>query len=125
MLNLLVIRSANLEAAEAFYRALGFQFEKHRHGKGLPHLAAESDGFVFEIYPQLDKSTSETRIGFAVTSVAETIETLITLGGEIVSSPRQSEWGYRAVIKDLDGHSVELTEKCSKKKNSRHSNQPE
>lgn len=26
----------------------------------------------------------------------------------IVSSPADSEWGRRAVVKDLDGHTVEL-----------------
>jgi lactoylglutathione lyase len=108
MLNLLVIRSLDLKSAEIFYQALGLKFVKHQHGKGLPHLAAEKDGFVFEIYPQQDKPTHHTRLGFCVDSVARTIEVLTALGGKVLSSPRLTEWGYRAVIKDPDGHTIEL-----------------
>lgn len=110
MLNLLVIRSLDLKSAESFYEALGLKFVTHQHGKGLPHLAAERDGFVFEIYPRDDKPTHHTRLGFAVDSVAETVETLAALGGKVVSSPRLTEWGYRAVMKDPDGHTVELVQ---------------
>jgi hypothetical protein len=33
---------------------------------------------------------------------------LIEVGGELVSPAADSEWGRRAVVKDLDGHIVEL-----------------
>ena len=110
MLNLLVIRSEDLECARSFYQALGLRFEKHRHGNGLPHLAAEVDGFVFEIYPQSGKPTNNTRLGFTVKEIVETVKILTSLGGSLVSAPRLTEWGYRAVIKDPDGHSVELVQ---------------
>ncbi|MGE0708614.1 MAG: VOC family protein [Planctomycetota bacterium] len=32
------------------------------------------------------------------------------VGGEIVSEPEESDWGHRVVVRDPDGHLVELTE---------------
>ncbi|MDY6938635.1 MAG: VOC family protein [Cyanobacteriota bacterium] len=111
MLNLLVIRSSNIERAKIFYEALGLVFEAHQHGNGAPHFAAEEHGLVFEIYPLLKgKSTSATRFGFRVNAVEETIANLIHAGGEVIASPQPSPWGIRAVVKDPDGHRVELVE---------------
>ena len=33
---------------------------------------------------------------------------LLEIGAELVSSVADSEWGRRGVVKDLDGHIVEL-----------------
>lgn len=109
--NLIVIRSRDLARAEAFYLALGLDFVRHSHGKGPLHLASESSGQVFEIYPLEDesKSTSATRIGFAVPSVDEAYRALVQVGGSSVSAPADSAWGRRAVVSDPDGHRVELT----------------
>ena len=34
-------------------------------------------------------------------------------GAEVVTPPSDSEWGRRAVVKDLDGHIVELVTKAT------------
>lgn len=108
-LNLVVIRVADLERAAAFYRAIGLTFERHAHGSGLEHLAAETAGGVFELYPATPSQPvdASTRIGFAVTDVDAT---LASLGG--VGTPpggaKASPWGRRAVVTDPDGHRVEL-----------------
>ena len=111
-LNLVVIRSSDLDRAQHFYEALGLSFERHSHGKGPEHLAAElgPDGFVFEIYPANDKvgDTKGTRIGFRVGSIDNLINDLVTAGGKIAQDPHDSEWGRRAVVIDPDGHKVEL-----------------
>ena len=109
-LNLVVLRSPNIERAVAFYRELGLVFTKHAHGKGPEHYASEHSGFVFEIYPltQTQTPTTSTRVGFRVSSVDELLPKLRNLGAEVVSPPQDSPWGRRAVVKDLDGHSVEL-----------------
>lgn len=39
LLNLVVIRSVDLDRAEKFYNALGLLFERHSHGIGPEHLA--------------------------------------------------------------------------------------
>ncbi len=111
-LNLVVLRSAEMERAAQFYQALGLEFTRHRHGKGPEHYAAELGALVFEIYPRLPdgESSTGTRIGFRVVSVDEAVAALEKAGGRIVSPAKDSPWGRRAVMADLDGHRVELTE---------------
>lgn len=107
--NLIVIRSADMDRAAAFYQALGLRFTKHRHGTGPRHYASEVNGFVFEIYPLGSANpTTSTRIGFSVDDIDSTIEALSGAGGEVLSSPQDSQWGRRAVVKDPDGHKIEL-----------------
>jgi len=109
--NLVVIRSRDLNLARTFYEALGVEFTQYSHRRGPVHLANEADGQVFEIYPltENDVPTSSARIGFLVRSVDEAYKALLAAGGQAVTSPRNSEWGRRAVVADPDGHCVELT----------------
>ena len=109
-LNLVVLRSSDIDRAAAFYRQMGLLFTRHSHGSGPEHYSSEVAGLVFEIYPLAPKSqpTVGTRIGFRVDSVDEIVSQLAEIGAEIVTSPTDSEWGRRAVVKDLDGHSDEL-----------------
>ena len=51
---------------------------------------------------------SAVRIGFSVEDVDAVTESLHNIGGKVVSKPKEPEWGRRAVLKDLDGHTVEL-----------------
>ena len=108
--NLLVIRSPDIERAVTFYQTLGMRFQLHSHGNGPEHYASEACGFVFEIYPQLDEAsaTTNTRIGFNVDSVDAALEWLAKLDVDVVSPAKDSQWGRRAVVRDLDGHTVEL-----------------
>ena len=109
-LNLIVLRSANLPRATAFCERLGLQFARRRHGSGPEHFAAELGGGVFEVYPQAagGPSTPGTRIGFSVSSLDAAIAALHEYPGAVISPPKNSEWGRRAVIADPDGHRVEL-----------------
>lgn len=89
---------------------MGLLFTRHSHGTGPEHYSSEVSGVVFEIYPLTSKSQSTvgTRIGFSVDSVDQVVSLLSQTGAEVVSPPADSEWGRRAVVKDLDGHIVEL-----------------
>ena len=109
-LNLVVLRSSDIDRAARFYEAMGLRFAKHAHGTGPEHYASETNGFVLEIYPMTAKSgtTTGVRIGFRVDSVDELVTLLAKEGAVVVSPPADSEWGRRAVVKDLDGHTVEL-----------------
>jgi catechol 2,3-dioxygenase-like lactoylglutathione lyase family enzyme len=110
-LDLVVIRSADLDRAERFYAALGIRFARERHGSGPEHLAARIGSVVFEVYPQRDGSSSlGVRLGFRVASVAEAVEAALAAGGSLVSGARRTEWGTRAVVADPDGHRIELSE---------------
>lgn len=110
-LNLVVLRVADLERAVAFYRLLGFDFMLHAHGSGPQHYASEADGLVFELYPATAEqpASPSTRIGFAVGDVDAVASRLGgSVGARIVTAPKDSEWGRRAVVADPDGHRVEL-----------------
>ena len=112
-LSLVVIRAADLERSARFYAWLGLEFTKHSHGSGPEHYICELEGLVFEIYPrqtELD-STAATRIGFQIERLDATIDQLEQQGTSIVSPPKDSPWGKRAVVTDPDGHRVELTER--------------
>lgn len=108
-LNLVVLRSSDMERAAAFYSRLGLQFTKHRHGNGPEHFAAELGDAVFELYPLSPDgpSTLGIRIGFRVRSLDAI---LAGLGDAVIAPAKDSEWGRRAVIVDPDGHRVELLE---------------
>jgi hypothetical protein len=110
-LNLIVLRSPDIDRAATFYSTLGLLFTKHVHGSGPEHYASEVAGLVFEIYPQTPKSGSTvgTRIGFRVDAVDELVRLLVSLGASVIPPPSDSEWGRRAVLRDLDGHVVEIT----------------
>ena len=97
--------------AAAFYELLGFKFERHCHGSGPLHYSAEVNGVVFELYPATadQGNSASTRIGFAVDEVDALVARLAEYPeAKIVSAPRDSEWGRRAVVADPDGHRVEL-----------------
>lgn len=111
-LNLVVIRSRDMDRSAQFYASLGLQLERHRHGTGPDHFASEEEGRVFEIYPRQDEtdSTAGVRVGFQVVAVHAIVQRLEEEGARVLSAPKSSPWGRRAVVEDPDGHRVELTE---------------
>jgi catechol 2,3-dioxygenase-like lactoylglutathione lyase family enzyme len=51
-LDVVVLRSADMSAARAFYEAVGLTFVAEKHGSGPDHLAATlAGGVVLELYP--------------------------------------------------------------------------
>jgi predicted enzyme related to lactoylglutathione lyase len=111
-LSLVVLRSADIVRAAAFYEKLGLKFSQHRHSNGPEHLSAELPGAVFEIYPATPNgpSTHGTRIGFRVQPVDAALSALADYPEAIHAPAKNSEWGRRAVVCDPDGHRVELLE---------------
>lgn len=100
-LNLIVIRTDNLQGQAEFYTALGMQFDYHKHGNGPYHYASVTDGPTLEIYPlskNMTKPDHSTRLGFVVKRLEVLIADLKSQGVTIVSEP------------DLDGRKIELTE---------------
>ncbi|MFK7936296.1 MAG: VOC family protein [Saprospiraceae bacterium] len=112
-LNLLVIRTNQPKELAEFYNIFQLEFEYHRHGKGAWHYSTKIENIVFEIYPLLKSqkiADRSLRLGFEVKELDNLIEQLRKKNIEIVSKPKQTEWGYVAIIKDLDGRKIELTE---------------
>jgi lactoylglutathione lyase len=113
-IHLIVIKTDKLQEQAAFYSSLGFNFDYHKHGNGPYHYASTGDNLVLEIYP-LPKGVSQpdhtTRLGFTVENLDHLTENLRSQGARIVTPPARTEWGYTAVVEDLDGRKIELTEK--------------
>ena len=109
-LNLVVIRSKDIERAHRFYSAMGLLIQRDSHGEGPTHYVSVVCGLVFEIYPLSggQAPTTGTRLGFQVDSVDDVVPMLIQAGGSLVSTARDVAGGRHAVVADLDGHRVEL-----------------
>lgn len=111
--SLIVLRTADLDAALAFYRAIGIEFLEEQHGNGPVHYAAELDGMVLEIYPGEPGSAPDrkqggaTMLGFRVNSVDAV---LAALNQQPLSPPKDTAWGRRALVLDPDGRAVEITQ---------------
>lgn len=113
-LNLIVIKTDNLQGQAEFYRALGIEFDYHKHGNGPYHYASIAGNPTLEIYPLPKNATKPdhtTRLGLVVEQLDVLIADLKSRGITIVSEPTVSEWGYMAIVQDLDGRKIELTER--------------
>lgn len=111
-LNLVVLRAREPERLAHFYAGLGLRFEEEQHGAGPRHHACDLGGAVLEIYP-LEKdadTTTGTRIGFTVDHVEDVVRQVETTA--ILTPPRVTRWGKRAVLLDPEGHRVELVERA-------------
>ncbi len=73
------------------------------------HYAGRVGELIFEIYPLNEGEIAVSRLGFAVSNLNETLERMTRAGVPIVSDAKPTPWGYRAVVRDPDGRSVELT----------------
>ena len=109
-LNLLVLRTVDVDRLRSFYALIGLTFRQEQHGTGPVHYSAASGGATLEIYPATAAAPPDTstRVGFAAADVSRTCDALRAAGHPIRSEPRASEWGVRAVTIDPDGRSVEL-----------------
>lgn len=106
-LNLLVLRSSDLEKSVGFYNLLGLSFVEEKHDSGPKHYSSQIGQLVFELYPLGEKDpTHHIRLGFVFDSVDET---LLWLESEsIVHSAEDTDRGRLAVVNDPDGHIIEL-----------------
>lgn len=111
-INLVVLRASEPDRLAWFYGSLGMRFHKERHGSGPEHHACDVGGSVFEIYPlqQGAGGTRDTRLGFVVESLSDAVQAAVSADGILLSPPKMTSWGRRAVVQDPEGHKVELTE---------------
>lgn len=113
-LNLIVIRTGELELLKDQYELLDLKFDYHQHGNGPFHYASEVDGFVFEIYPltrSITKADNSLRLGFQIPNLKAKMNDLKGSNWKIISNPKETEWGLTALIQDLDGRKIELKNK--------------
>jgi predicted enzyme related to lactoylglutathione lyase len=113
-LGLLVLRSSQMEASLAFYHAIGLSFVEEKHGSGPIHYSCRVGASVIEIYPgsarepQNHQESGATLLGFNVSSLDTVLDTLKQIGAPVLTDPKMSAWGRRAVVQDPDGRAVEL-----------------
>jgi lactoylglutathione lyase len=110
-LNLLVLKTRQLEKLRHFYGALGIGFALERHDDGPAHYAGQVGDLVLELYPLAEDAgptEATTRLGLAVDDLNAAVKSLGAIGATSVTRPRQTEWGLRAVVRDPDGRAVEL-----------------
>jgi len=114
-MNLLVLKSPDIDQTASFYRLLGLCLERHQHDSGPWHYAAQLNGMVFEIYPGKAETnvSSGTRLGFEVNDLDDTLDELRRQGARIVQEKTRSPWGLQAVVEDFVGYRVHLTECAS------------
>lgn len=116
-LNLLVIKTNSINMVKSFYELLGLTFKEERHGNGPAHYASYIGETIFEIYPLKKTKTPDksTRLGFTVKSgmLDCLIHTFSDNGVKILEWPKQSAFGYRAIVRDPDGRTVEIYEEST------------
>jgi len=111
-LSLIVLRVSNIERAAEFYSAIGFTFECEQHGSGPEHFSTWVGDTVFELFPASERfPVTTSRVGFAVASIEDVLHKWRQTGCKVLSEPKESPYGLRAVVADPDDHRVELTQK--------------
>ena len=112
-LKLLVLRTPDPNLLRSFYQRIGIDFAEERHGSGPLHFAGRIGEAILELYPLEGEGAivdRTLRLGFSVTDLSETILSLEADGTTIVSKPKPTAWGNRAIVRDPDGRAVELYE---------------
>lgn len=102
-LGYIVVRCEALEDSVRFYRTLGLELVRERHGGGPEHYSARIGELVLELYPARTERTAGVRLGLIVDDLAGVVARLIEGGAEV--SQRGGEW----VVVDPDGHVVALS----------------
>lgn len=114
-LSLLVLRFLDVNEARAFYESIGLAFTEEQHGDGPIHYSCELNGTLIELYPSESRSSSSfpvsvTTVGFSVANLDKVLMLIGSLGYQVVSSPRQTQWGKRAQVLDSGGRVIDLVQ---------------
>ena len=106
-LNLVVLRSKDINNLREFYESLGLSFFEEKHGKGPTHYSSKQENVVFELYPTKDNQDN-TMLGFAISDLEITIK---NVGTEYVHKKIfDTDEGRAAILRDPDGRLVYLLE---------------
>ena len=104
-ISLLVIRCQDIEVSKNFYELLGLSFVKEKHGGGPTHYSCESDGCVFELYPNKGEPPKDrNRLGFKVVNRTGILKNMV------VTESYEFLGNTIYIVTDPDGRKVELSE---------------
>ena len=108
-MNLLVIRTLDLERSRVFYKGLGLAFRAERHGEGPLHYSCDVSGTTIELYPTT-KPTGGVRLGLRIPTPRAALAELVS-SGLLLEQPAfvERRCGPNVcVVRDPDGNAVEL-----------------
>jgi hypothetical protein len=107
----LVRKSRPVDRLRAVDQSRGIAFTPGQHGQGPVPYALKVAGAALESYPVPDDTSTAdrtTRLGSALSSLAQAVEPPRASGTAVPSLPRRTAGGYRAVVQGPDGRPVEL-----------------
>ncbi|CAN5602337.1 MAG: VOC family protein [Iamia sp.] len=117
----LVLYAADLEATEAFYRALGLDLHQEQHGDGPVHSVTRLGGDVhFALHqadptePSANPAWQQAGSSFPGVWVADLDATAEALRGDdhlILLEHEVRSWGCRTVAEDPDGRAIEINQR--------------
>jgi predicted enzyme related to lactoylglutathione lyase len=108
-LNLIVLKSPNVEATKKFYESMGIDFTVEQHGDGLRHYAGIINEVLMESYPGGAGNEGLT-MGFCVNDLGALQRTLISAGGKLIAEPTTDNPYLN--IRDSDGRRIILTQQA-------------
>jgi catechol 2,3-dioxygenase-like lactoylglutathione lyase family enzyme len=106
-LDLLVVKSKDIDRSRAFYEELGLSFVREKHGSGPYHHISQDLGVPFELYPTKSKVENHVALGFSVNCIESTRDRLLSCGfvcSEIEFSGRRKSM----VARDPDDNRIEI-----------------
>jgi lactoylglutathione lyase len=127
-LNLIVLRTHDIDRSRRFYEAIGLRFQPFQYGFGAQSvrgpvppdaplvLDVKTEGMppphtYVEIHTlRREEPIPKLQIGFYVSSVDQAVRATLEAGGSLLSKPATWPYGRRAAVADPDGHRVELSE---------------
>ncbi len=113
-LRLVVLRTSEPQKLANFYKLLGLEFEYHQHGNSPFHYSAKIGETILEIYPlakNQELADKNLRLGFGIDNFDGTIQHLKGLKIPFSLEPKETEFGFIAIISDPDQRKIELYRK--------------
>lgn len=110
-LGLIVLRTKNITKIIAWYGAIGVGIAKEKHEKASSTYTADLEGLILEFLPLKEETPApepNVRLGFVVEDLDKAITDLKALGTVVINPPQSTSRGFRAVVRDPDGRSIEL-----------------
>lgn len=110
-LGLIVLRTKHIQKIIAWYGAIGIEIVKEKHEKTQSTYTADLEGLVLEFLPLSEEDAApepNVRLGFVVDDLEQTLAALKSHSTVVINPPQSTSRGYRAVVRDPDGRSIEL-----------------
>lgn len=106
-LSFVTLRCKDLDTTRVFYEALGLETTIVRHRDGTHHYDCRAGEQTIELYPRRRGDTHELRLGLRVDNLSDVLQDLRAQGVDVVQTLGVPNVRY-AVVRDPDGHTVEL-----------------